>query len=89
MVKIGETVILTFEELEIFGRKLIVQTIEQLKDDENMNNNDVRKDLNIGLTSFVNLMSSQNRPPMVGPPKKRTIKRSEFELWKSKHWGKY
>lgn len=51
MIQSGNTVIMTFEELEVFGQRLVVKTIEKLKEDQTIPNVKTR----VGIDDLVEL----------------------------------
>jgi hypothetical protein len=93
MTTVGQTVIMTFEELEVWGERLVIKTIEKMtciNPHEKLGKDQIKKELDIGQTTYENKVLKGKYPlKMYGTPKKRFALRSEFETWKRNDWGKY
>jgi hypothetical protein len=93
MTTVGQTVIMTFEELDMWGEKLVIRTIEKLKysdPNEKLTREQIMQILDIKVTTYCTKVAKGKYPlTMYGTPKKRYAIRSEFETWKRNDWGKY
>lgn len=73
----------------------IEKTLLRIKEDsiwfeEDLTAAQVQSELNVGNTAFYQKFTKgKHAIPFGGTPKKRKIKRSDFEKWKKEHWGKY
>lgn len=94
MLEVGkELYIVSKEELSDIIDQTVRSTIENLKGysiiDPELSSDQVKEELQIGSTKLHELQKGRHRIPFFGSPKKRRIKRSDFEAWKKEHWGKY